>query len=88
MKKPFVFMACIIIALIILSMLIGAVCQSKEVRWEPYVVRPGDTLYDIATAVNAQNTEEFSYEVCKKNGLEKGGLLFPGDIILIYTEGE
>ena len=86
MRKIFAWVLAIVLLVFVVFMLIGAAQNVKEVCWETYVVRPGDTLYDIAAEVGAENPEKFSYEVCKKNGIPQGGLIFPGDVILIYGE--
>lgn len=83
-QKGLAAVLAILLGMFVLFMLLGAGRNAKEVCWEPYVVRPGDTLYDIAAEVGASNPAEWSYEVCRKNGIAKGGLIFPGDVILIY----
>ena len=83
------YIACalaILLLAFIVCMLIGAGQNAAEVLWKPYIVCPGDTLYDIAAEVGAENPAEWSYEVCKKNGIPQGGLIFHGDVILIYGE--
>lgn len=85
-QKGLALILTVFLFMFVLLMLLGMAQNAKEVCWEPYVVRPGDTLYEIAAEVNAENPEKFSYEVCKKNGIPHGGLIFPGDVILIYGE--
>lgn len=87
-RKGLAAVLAILLWLFVLFMLIGAGQNAKEVCWESYVVRPGDTLYDIAAEVGAENPAEWSYEVCRKNGIPQGGLIFPGDVILVYGEAE
>lgn len=85
-KKAVALILVILVCVFILLMLLGAVMQATDKRWEPYVVQPRDTLYDIAADVGVLNPAEFSYEVCKMNDIPYGGLIFPGEVILIYTE--
>ena len=83
------YIACalaILLLVFVACMLIGAGQNAEEVCWKPYIVCPGDNLYDIAAEVGVENPEKFSYEVCKKNGIPQGGLIHPGEIILIYGE--
>lgn len=84
-QKGLAAVLAILLGLFVLFMLLGARLQEPERNWEPYVVRSGDTLYDIAVEVGAENPEKFSYEVCRKNGIPDGGLISPGDVIFIYA---
>ena len=53
-----------------------------------YTVKKGDTLYSIAQDLHVDNWRKFAYETCKNNGLEQGGLIYPGQIIYVMVEGE
>lgn len=80
-------LAALVCVFILLLALLGAVMQETDKSWEPYYVCPGDTLYDISAEIGTLYMfEEWRYDVCKKNGIEKGGLIFDGDVILIYKE--
>ena len=48
-----------------------------------YTVRQGDTLYSIAEERGIKNFDQWRYETCKLNGIEQGGLIYPGQIITI-----
>lgn len=86
MKRTLAILVAVCAAIIILLVLLGGRPSEPELTWEPYVVRPGDTLYDIAAERGADNPEKYSYEVCEKNGIPYGGLIFPGEVILVYGE--
>lgn len=51
-----------------------------------YTVRQGDTLYSIATEHGIKNWRKWSYETCELNGIEQGGLIYPGQIITIEVK--
>ena len=53
-----------------------------------YTVRPGDTLWRIAQDLGVRNYDKWHYEVCQRNEIPLGGLLFPGDDLVLYKEGE
>ena len=46
-----------------------------------YVVKNGDTLYSIAEEYGIKNWHKWRYETCKNNGIEQGGLIYPGQTI-------
>ena len=87
-QKALATVLAVILALFILFMLIGAGQNAKDVCCKPYLVCSVYTLYDIAEECGTKNPANWSYDVCKKNGIPDGGLIFPGDVILVYTEGE
>ena len=46
-----------------------------------YVIRPGDTLYQISVA-NYGTTEKVS-DICKANGIAEDEIIYPGQIIVL-----
>ena len=46
-----------------------------------YTVKNGDTLYSIAEEYGIKNWRKWRYETCKSNGIEQGGLIYPGQTI-------
>ena len=77
---------CLIVSLLItLAILFCTSFHSKEetpVR-KQYTVRQGDTLYSIAEEHGIKNCRKWAYETCETNGIEQGGLIYPGQIITI-----
>ena len=57
--------------------------KEETVVHTQYTVQEGDTLYSIAEEYGIKNWRKWSYEVCKNNGIEQGGLIYPGQIITI-----
>ena len=51
-----------------------------------YTVRQGDTLYSIAAEHGIKNWRKWAYETCELNGIEQGGLIYPGQIITIEVK--
>ena len=51
-----------------------------------YTVLQGDTLYSIATEHGIKNWRKWAYEICELNGIEQGGLIYPGQIITIEVK--
>ena len=49
-----------------------------------YTVQHGDTLYSIAEEMGVKNWRKWSFEVCEINGLEQGGLIYPGQDIVVF----
>lgn len=78
--------------LIIMLLIIGIVSVSKAetplTRIE-YRVRPGDTLWDIATEYAPRGTDldRYIFDLKKYNGLEKSSI-YPGMVLEIVTEAE
>ena len=52
-----------------------------------YTVQSGDTLHSIAEEHGIKNWRKWAYEVCELNGIEHGGLIYPGQIITFEIEG-
>lgn len=77
---------CLIASLLItIAVLFCTSFHSKEetpVR-KQYTVRQGDTLYSIAAEHGIKNFDKWRYETCELNGIEQGGLIYPGQIITI-----
>ena len=48
-----------------------------------YIIQQGDTLYSIAKDYGVKDWRKWAYETCEVNGIELGGLLYPGQIITI-----
>ena len=48
-----------------------------------YTVKNGDTLYSIAEEYGIKDWRKWAYEVCKNNDLKQGGLIYPGQTIMI-----
>ena len=48
-----------------------------------YTVKSGDTLYRIAEEHGIKKWRKWACEVCQTNGIEQGGLIYPGQIITI-----
>jgi LysM repeat protein len=57
--------------------------KEETVVHTQYKVQKGDTLYSIAEDYGIKNWRKWAYETCKINGLEQGGLIYPGQIITI-----
>ena len=60
--------------------------KQEPVEWTTYTVRPGDKLWDIAQELEVQNWNQWLYETCEANDIEQGGMIYPGDTILIYRK--
>ena len=79
-----------IAAAIILSILFILAFSSFAPREEEptkqmttYTVQKGDTLYSIAEDLGIKNWRKFAYETCELNGIEQGGLIHPGQEIIV-----
>lgn len=46
-----------------------------------YVIRPGDTLYQIS--LRCYGTAEAMEEICKLNGISAGEIIYPGQVIVL-----
>ena len=73
---------CAVAVFLTLTVLFCTSFSKKTVQIQ-YTVQKGDTLYSIAEDYGIKNWRKWSYEVCKINGIEQGGLIYPGQIITI-----
>lgn len=82
--------SCAIVSLLItIAIVFCTSFHNKEetpVRMQ-YTVRQGDTLYSIAAEHGIKNWRKWVYETCEVNGIEHGGEIYPGQIIIISTDG-
>lgn len=78
--------ALLFVALFIaLMLLIFTGCDSEPKTEYTYTVQKGDTLYTIAQDFEIKDWRKFAYETCVNNGLEQGGMIFPGqELALCY----
>ena len=81
---------CAVVSLLITIAI--AFCTSFHYKEETplkttYTVQNGDTLYSIAEEYGIKNWRKWAYETCEVNGIEQGGLIYPGQIIVISTDG-
>lgn len=78
--------SCAVVALLITVVIVFCTSfyNKKEtpVRTQ-YTVRQGDTLYSIAEDCGIKNWRKWVYETCEVNGIELGGVIHPGQIIVI-----
>lgn len=78
-----------LVCLIILVMLIllGIVMAPKPLGQKiTYTVRPGETLWDIARELDVENWQKWHYEVCEQNNIPYGGLISPGEELILFAE--
>ena len=82
--------AIVILLCLALILAIGISCRA-DVQTErfQYRVKPGDTLWDIATkyAPKGTNKQEYIFNIKKDNGLETS-VLQPGMVLEIVREAE
>ena len=55
--------------------------ETSAATQNTYVIRPGDTLYQISVA-NYGTTEKVS-DICKANGIAEDEIIYPGQIIVL-----
>ena len=75
----------VVAVLITIAILFFTSFHNKEET--TYTVKKGDTLYSIAAEHGVKNWRKWAYETCEINGIEQGGLIYPGQIIVISTDG-
>ena len=54
---------------------------STENKRETYVIRPGDTLYQIS--LNRYGTVEAMEQICALNGISANEIIYPGQVIVL-----
>ena len=54
---------------------------STENKRETYVIRPGDTLYQIS--ISNYGTMDKVAEICRENGIAEDEIIYPGQIIVL-----
>ena len=54
---------------------------SAENTQETYVIRPGDTLYQIS--LNRYGTVEAMEQICARNGISADEIIYPGQVIVL-----
>lgn len=59
----------------------GSVVTSGTGQGSSYVIKPGDTLYQIS--ISRYGTMEKVEEICKANGLDENEIIYPGQIIVL-----
>ena len=84
--RALLIFAVAIAAIFVFTILLGADVPGGEPTWVEYTVEKGDTLYSIAEQFGASDWRRWSYEVCEVNGIKEGGMLHPGDVILVCRE--
>lgn len=78
-----VFVVVALVAMMILLFTSG-MHQAEPKQTMTYTVQHGDTLYSIAEEMGVKNWRKWSFEVCEINGLEQGGLIHPGQDIVVW----
>ncbi len=78
--------AVLLCLVLVLAIAISCRADVQTERFE-YVVKPGDTLWDIATEYAPKGTDkrEYIFNIKKDNGLENS-VLQPGMVLEIVTE--
>ena len=88
MKKDIKIIVALCVLLFVVSVLLGLTTKSSEKEWTTYTVRPGDKLWDIAAELGVTNWDEWRYETCEINDLKQGGLIFPGQELVVYVSSQ
>ncbi len=80
-RDIFVILFSTVLAVVVL--ILAGADSGKEKQYMSYTVVNGDTLYSIATKLEVDNWRKWVYETCENNGIEQGGMIYPGQEILI-----
>ena len=59
----------------------GSAVTSGAGQGSSYVIKPGDTLYQIS--ISRYGTMEKVQEICEANGLSEDEIIYPGQIIVL-----
>ena len=86
MKNEIKTIAALCLLVFVLVGLLKLAAKPQQKEWTTYTVRPGDRLWDIAQELEVQNWNKWRYETCEVNGIQQGGMIHPGDIIITYKE--
>ena len=54
---------------------------SSDGIYETYVIKPGDTLYQIS--IRCYGNAEAMEEICKLNGISANEIIYPGQVIVL-----
>ncbi len=88
MKRRIQIAAALCLLVIVVVLLLGLATKSTEKEWTTYTVRPGDKLWDIAEELEVQNWDKWRYETCQVNNIQQGGLIFPGQELVVYVSSQ
>ncbi len=80
MKKILIVVAIVIVAVL----LIGNITKKEQTEWGEYVVRSGDTVYDIGISIKPDGIDyrEIEHYILQKNNIENA-MIHPGQTILV-----
>ena len=59
----------------------GKMAETSGNAHDTYVIRPGDTLYQIS--ISRYGTMEKVADICRANGLTEEEIIYPGQIIVL-----
>lgn len=62
--------------------------KEEKTTQTQYTIKKGDTLYGIAKDHGVKNWQKWVYETRKANNITDCGALQPGQVIVIFTEGQ